>query len=234
MPEDHGPPWGPNRRWGRDSRRGCATAGSTRGGGSAEASWACFLLVVLLVAALASRRWPRWRAAPHPKPCFTIAIAALVLVGLLVAARWLWRSARSIGSLMDAADRVAGGDYTTRVGEVPGRPYQRLAGAFDEMTSRLQTNEERRRELLADVAHELRTPLQAIRGATEGMLDGLYPLDAEHLRPVIERDRRDGAAARRPAHALDGRGRRAGAPSGDRRSARRGRGRREGAARRRR
>ena len=88
---------------------------------------------------------------------------------------------------MDAADRVAGGDYTTRVGEVPGRPYQRLAGAFDEMTSRLQTNEERRRELLADVAHELRTPLQAIRGATEGMLDGLYPLDAEHLRPVIER-----------------------------------------------
>ena len=83
---------------------------------------------------------------------------------------------------MDAADRVAGGDYTTRVGEVPGRPYQRLAGAFDEMTARLQTNEERRRELLADVAHELRTPLQAIRGATEGMLDGLYSADAEHLR----------------------------------------------------
>ena len=145
-----------------------------------------FLLVVLLVAALASVV-ASLASGTHPKPFFTIAIAALVLVGLLVTARWLWRSARSIGSLMDAADRVAGGDYTTRVGEVPGRPYQRLAGAFDEMTSRLQTNEERRRELLADVAHELRTPLQAIRGATEGMLDGLYPLDAEHLRPVIER-----------------------------------------------
>lgn len=145
-----------------------------------------FLLVVLLVAALASIV-ASLASGTHPKPFITIAIAALVLVGLIVTARWLWRSARSIGSLMDAADRVAGGDYATRVGDVPGRLYQRLAGAFDEMTTRLQTNEERRRELLADVAHELRTPLQAIRGETEGMLDGLYRADAEHLRPVIER-----------------------------------------------
>ena len=55
------------------------------------------------------------------------------------------------------------------------------------MTERLATNEERRRELLADVAHELRTPLQAIHGSVEGILDGLYPADAEHLRPVTER-----------------------------------------------
>jgi len=145
-----------------------------------------FLLVVLLVAALASIV-ASLASGTHPKPFITISVAALVLIGLIVTARWLWRSGRSIGALMDAADRVAGGDYTTRVGEVPGRPYQRLAAAFDEMTTRLQTNEERRRELLADVAHELRTPLQAIRGATEGMLDGLYPADAEHLRPVLER-----------------------------------------------
>jgi two-component system, OmpR family, sensor histidine kinase BaeS len=145
-----------------------------------------FLLVVLLVAALASVVGSL-ASGTHPKPFITITVAALVVVGLLVTARWLWRSGRSIGALMDAADRVAGGDYTTRVGAVPGRPYQRLAGAFDEMTGRLQTNEERRRELLADVAHELRTPLQAIRGATEGMLDGLYPADEAHLRPVLER-----------------------------------------------
>lgn len=145
-----------------------------------------FLLVVLLVAALASIV-ASLASGTHPKPFITVTVAALVLIGLIVTARWLWRSGRSIGALMDAADRVADGDYTTRVGEVPGRSYQRLAGAFDEMTTRLQTNEERRRELLADVAHELRTPLQAIRGATEGMLDGLYPADAEHLRPVLER-----------------------------------------------
>jgi two-component system, OmpR family, sensor histidine kinase BaeS len=145
-----------------------------------------FLLLVLFVAALASLV-ASVATGRHPAPGITIAITAVVLFGLVGSARWLWRSTRSIGSLMDAADRVAGGDYSTRVGQVPGRPFQRLAGSFDQMAERLQTNEERRRELLADVAHELRTPLQAIRGSVEGMVDGLYPADPEHLRPVIER-----------------------------------------------
>ncbi len=54
------------------------------------------------------------------------------------------------------------------------------------MAERLESNEERRRELFADVAHELRTPLQVIRGSTEGMVDGLYPVDPDHLRGVLE------------------------------------------------
>jgi signal transduction histidine kinase len=87
---------------------------------------------------------------------------------------------------MDAADRVARGDYTTRVAGVPSRPLGRLTAAFDQMTERLETNERRRRELLADVAHELRNPLQVIRGSLEGMLDGLYPADEERLRPLLE------------------------------------------------
>ena len=108
------------------------------------------------------------------------------MVGLILSARVLWRSASSIGVLMDAADRVAGGDYATRVGAVPSRPLGRLTAAFDQMTERLETNERRRRELLADVAHELRNPLQVIRGSLEGMLDGLYPADEDRLRPLLE------------------------------------------------
>ena len=122
-----------------------------------------------------------------PAPWITAAVAAVVIVGLAILARSLWRSTRSIGALMDAADQVAGGDYATRVGRVPGRQLQRLAGAFDQMTEHLETNEARRRELLADIAHELRTPLQAVQGSIEGMLDGLYPTDADTLRPVLQR-----------------------------------------------
>jgi signal transduction histidine kinase len=117
----------------------------------------------------------------------TIVITIVVLLGIASIARWFWRSTRSVGALMDAADRVAAGEYSTRVGEVPSPQLRRLAASFDQMTQRLETNEQRRRELLADVAHELRTPLQAIRGSVEGMLDGLYPADPEHLRPVLER-----------------------------------------------
>ncbi len=54
------------------------------------------------------------------------------------------------------------------------------------MTERLRASERERRNLIADVAHELRTPLTVIQGQTEGLLDGLYPADREHLEPLLE------------------------------------------------
>ena len=167
-----GPPWrgrgrfGPGRRF----RRGAFVA---------------LAFVVLLVAALATVVGSIL-SGNAPAPWITVLVSAVVVVGLIASARVLWRSARSISVLMDAADRVAGGDYTTRVGEVPSRLLGRLTAAFDQMTERLETNERRRRELLADVAHELRNPLQVIRGSLEGMLDGLYPVDEERLRPLLD------------------------------------------------
>ena len=145
------------------------------------------LAVLVLVVAMLASLVAAIASGNAPSPAITVAVSAFVLIALGGAARWLWRTTRSVGALMDAADRVAQGDYATRVGPIPSRQLHRLAGAFDQMAERLETNEERRRELLADVAHELRTPLQAIRGSIEGMIDGLYPADAEHLRPVIER-----------------------------------------------
>jgi len=143
------------------------------------------LLVVLLVAALASVV-ASVIAGNAPAPEITIVVSAAVVAGLIASARWLWRSTRTVGALMDAADRVAGGDYTARVDDPGTRQLSRLAGAFNQMTERLQTNEDRRRELLADVAHELRSPLQVIRGTAEGMLDGLYPADPGRLRPLLD------------------------------------------------
>ncbi len=121
-----------------------------------------------------------------PAPWITVLVAAVVIAGLVLGARWIWRNARGIGALMDGADRVAGGDYSVRVDASGSRQLGRLTEAFNEMTERLQTDERRRRELLADVAHELRTPLQVIRGMVEGMIDGLYPSDPEHLRTLID------------------------------------------------
>jgi signal transduction histidine kinase len=121
-----------------------------------------------------------------PSHRVTLPLAAAVVAGLVVSARWLWRNTRTVGAMMDAADRVAGGDYATRLRDTGSGQLGRLTGAFNEMAERLQTNEERRRELLADVAHELRTPMQVIRGTVEGMLDGLYPAEPERLRPLLD------------------------------------------------
>jgi signal transduction histidine kinase len=114
----------------------------------------------------------------------------LVILGLLavafLAGRAVRRMAAPIGEVMEAADRVAGGDYGTRVPVRGPGEVGRLAHAFNQMTARLQANEAQRRALLADVAHELRTPLSVIRGNVEGMLDGVYPADEAHLGPVLE------------------------------------------------
>ena len=57
------------------------------------------------------------------------------------------------------------------------------------MTARLETDETQRRTLLADVSHELRTPLTVITGSLEAMLDGVHPLDREHLEPILDETR---------------------------------------------
>jgi signal transduction histidine kinase len=121
-----------------------------------------------------------WSGPPFP----------LIILGLLgvafLAGRAVRRLATPIGEVMEAADRVAGGDYSTRVQVRGPGEVGRLASSFNQMTERLQANETQRRALLADVAHELRTPLSVIRGNVEGMLDGVYPPDEAHLGPVLE------------------------------------------------
>ena len=161
-----GPPFGPGRRF----RRG---------------AFVVLLAVALLVAVLATIL-ASIIAGNAPAPGITIAVSIGVLVGLAFSGRWLWRNARTIAALMDAADRVAGGDLATRAPSTQARQLGRLTSSFNEMAQRLETDERRRRELLADIAHELRTPLQVIRGSVEGMLDGLYPTDAERLRPLLD------------------------------------------------
>ena len=125
-----------------------------------------------------------FRGEGHRGPFIPIAIIGVVLVLILVA-RAGRRFASPVADVMEAADRVAAGDYQTRVQERGPRDVQRLGRAFNEMAERLGTNESRRRQLLADVAHELRTPLSVIQANLEALIDGLYPLDQEHLRVLL-------------------------------------------------
>jgi two-component system sensor histidine kinase BaeS len=93
---------------------------------------------------------------------------------------------RPLGAVMDAASRVAEGDYDVRVGEQGAPPLRALARAFNTMTGRLADHDRLRRELMADVAHELRTPLTVVQGRLEGLLDGVYPRDDRQLGELLE------------------------------------------------
>lgn len=123
---------------------------------------------------------------PGPGRGFAPLVVVVLVLAIIAVARSVRRMARPVGDVMDAAERVAGGDYSARVEERGPAEMRRLARSFNAMTERLSASEELRRNLLADVAHELRTPLSVIRGNAEGILDGLYPPDRAHLEPLLE------------------------------------------------
>lgn len=111
-----------------------------------------------------------------------------VVVGAAVSVRAARRLAGPLDDLLQAARRVEAGDYTVRV--TPGQrgpaELRDLLAAFNTMTARLQADEQSRRSLLADVTHELRTPLAVVRGEVEAILDGVHPADPPHLTAVLD------------------------------------------------
>lgn len=116
--------------------------------------------------------------------------AAGILLLSIIAAFWLTRRLLDpLARLRAAVSRVAGGDYTARVGATGLAELEPVARAFDEMAEHLDRSERSRRQLLRDVAHELRTPLTNLRAQVESLQDGLRAADAEALASLHEEAR---------------------------------------------
>ncbi len=117
-------------------------------------------------------------------------VALVVLVGVLTAfVAAMRRVGMPLGDVVAAADRVAAGDYEVRVAERGPPSLRAVSRAFNGMTGRLQEQDRQRRDLMADIAHELRTPLAVVQGRLEGLLDGVYPRDDRRLEEVLEETR---------------------------------------------
>ena len=86
-----------------------------------------------------------------------------------------------IQALGTASRRLGGGDLTQRVATSGPREISDLAQSFNAMAGSLERAEEQRLSLVADVAHELRTPLSNIQGYLEALKDGLITPDADTL-----------------------------------------------------
>jgi two-component system OmpR family sensor kinase/two-component system sensor histidine kinase BaeS len=70
----------------------------------------------------------------------------------------------------------------------PGE-FGRLASSFNHMVQELERSDQQRRNLTADVAHELRTPLHIIQGNLEGVLDGVYDATPAHIEATLDETR---------------------------------------------
>ena len=107
------------------------------------------------------------------------AIAALIA---LVLGFVLFRQITApLDALTRATQQVAAGDLKTRAQVRGDDEISRLGRSFNAMAENLEHSEAARRNMLADVAHELRNPLGVIQSHLEAMLDGVFPTSAEQI-----------------------------------------------------
>ena len=113
---------------------------------------------------------------------FAAALSAGVAASLVLSVYLTRRLGRSVGTLAAAAAELAGGNLDVRISDPQlGAEFDQLATAFNDMARRLQDIEQTRRRMLADLAHELRTPLAVLDGYLEGIQDGVETTDARTL-----------------------------------------------------
>ncbi|HET7339292.1 MAG TPA: HAMP domain-containing sensor histidine kinase [Candidatus Dormibacteraeota bacterium] len=170
-----GEPFPPERRWGRGPAPIIRLIG-------------CFVLVVLAVSFLTGGLFGILfgGVGPGPHPFFFLPLLLIVVLIVLAVAGGVRRVAGPMNSFIDAARRIESGDYSAQVPEWGSSDIRSVARAFNSMSARLKAADEQRRSFLADVTHELRTPLSVIRGQAEAISDGVYPPDASHLAPILD------------------------------------------------
>ena len=118
---------------------------------------------------------------------FYVAIAVLV-VSMLAASFLSRMQVRPLGQMADAARRFGRGELSVRVEDSPKNTSEinDLARAFNTMVDSLESSERRRQEFVANVSHELKTPMTTIGGYIDGMLDGTIPPEKQqHYMQIV-------------------------------------------------
>jgi len=110
----------------------------------------------------------------------------LGLFVLLIAFLLMRRFVNPLADVIYAARAVADGKLDTRIQVSGPQDLRGLSDSFNEMATALERSDRERRGMLADIAHELRTPLSVVRGRLEGIVDGIYPAQPNQILPALE------------------------------------------------
>lgn len=109
-----------------------------------------------------------------------IALILSIILGLYIATG----IARPVQRISKAASAIKEGDLSVRTQLTGDDELGQLGQRFDEMADALERDRDLERQLIGDVAHELRTPLMAIQATVEAIQDGVFEADEEHLNTI--------------------------------------------------
>jgi len=113
----------------------------------------------------------------------------LVVFGVIIIFNLYTRFGRPLEDLFNAINAVEEGNLSVRVPEKKSDMFSDLFKRFNKMIGELERADKQRRNLTADIAHELRTPLHIIQGNLEGVLDGVYQPTTEHIKDTLDETR---------------------------------------------
>jgi two-component system OmpR family sensor kinase/two-component system sensor histidine kinase BaeS len=114
-------------------------------------------------------------------------VPLVFIVIIYIAANFTFRRfGQPMADIFLAIDSIADGNLSVRVPEDYPREFGQLARRFNRMVSELERAETQRRNLTADIAHELRTPLHIIQGNLEGIMDGVYDATPEQITNTLD------------------------------------------------
>lgn len=131
---------------------------------------------------------------------FFLTSFVVLMISFMASSITTMRQVRPIREMVVATRRYAGGDFDIRMNDYGrGDEIGELAISFNNMAETLQQTERQRREFVANISHELKTPMTTIAGYTDGILDGTIPPENErkYLQIISNESRRLSRLVRR-------------------------------------
>ena len=128
-----------------------------------------------------------WRSALE---LFWLIGITVLVIAFLASSYTTMQQVQPIHAMVQATRRFAGGNFNTRMYDC-GRTDEigELVASFNAMADTLQQTEQQRRDFIANISHELKTPMTTIAGYTDGILDGTIPPEKqEHYLHIISEE----------------------------------------------